>query len=346
MTPIPWPQPGPGISQGPAGVRKADQHRKAAGTRGQRVGTQARGPAQCAQHSHAVYLRTTAGRGQLFIISTRFLPTLQLHWTRAGLSEQGVNLVLNAKVGVSVQRSIWVQRPLRLPKAPARRPWLAAEAPPLPPVPLTAVGCSASPQLQGPAAFGRDGTRSGSEGTTQLQRLSAAQHLNCTNSVNSNRPGAHSPPWGSFYAQFSTILEKEATTQGPRGHQGYASKPSRRASSEGQRLGALLSWQTPDPCSRTRAAGRGSPGRGWGTGHSDHSWAQGTTCQFLPKGFLKSWGRGGWENHTDGLQNPQLLREASFATGKPPYREETQMCFSQQNRAVFLDSSKIFPVRT
>lgn len=88
------------------------------------------------------------------------------------------------------------------------------------------------------------------------------------------------------------------------------------------------------------------PGRAWGPCQLQP--ALGTTRRFVPRRFSESRGRGEWENHTEGLQDPSAPRRSLICNrDRPPYREQTEMCFIPSTKQSSLsDSSKVFPIRT
>lgn len=92
----------------------------------------------------------------------------------------------------------------------------------------------------------------------------------------------------------------------------------------------------------------GSPGRGGqGTGTLSPAaeFCGAPPVEFYEKHF-KNWGVE-WKNHTEGTQGPSAPQKSLIRYRGPPHKEETKWgSVHQQNRAVFLDSSEIFPIRT
>lgn len=78
-------------------------------------------------------------------------------------------------------------------------------------------------------------------------------------------------------------------------------------------------------------AGRGlcSPGESVGAWTCQLQPALGTTRRFVPRRFSESRGRGEWENHTEGLQDPSAPRRSLICNrDRPPYREQTDVFHS------------------
>ena len=82
-------------------------------------------------------------------------------------------------------------------------------------------------------------------------------------------------------------------------------------------------------------AGRGlrGPGESMGAWTCQLQPALGTTRRFVPRRFSESRGRGEWENHTEGLQDPSAPRRSLICNrDRPPYREQTEICFIQSTK--------------
>lgn len=175
--------------------------------------------------------------------------------------------------------------------------------------PLTVKGCSEYPWFQTPASPGRDVIRTGSGGCEHLN-TSSAQTGGAQTGL-----GSQSPSRSSFFAP-----------EGRRDHRGPRPLPP-----------VLLKPSTGDSGPSWEGAGRANCSRLWEP-----------PIDLYQEGFLKVGGGASGRITQRGCKARQLLGEASSTTGTDHLTENRQRCvsFSQRNRAVFFDSSKIFPIRT
>lgn len=159
-----------------------------------------------------------------------------------------------------------------------------------------------------------------------------------TNSRNSHCPRQAEPCSGSFLFRAWHRL-KEGATRTPK-PQPPALPNTKQTSRPGGRV-----VQGPQQ-SAARGAGGGGERLPRDRGRTP---TPGSRVNHLPsftEGFKKIGERGGRITQR-GCKTLQLLREASLATSNLRYRKrQTCVSFGQQNKAVFLDSSKIFPIRT
>lgn len=200
---------------------------------------------------------------------------------------------------------------------------------------LPAAGCSVSPRLQSPAAAGRDAGWFFQENSRKNSgRYLKAQHPVCTNRMNSDCPRQPEPCAGSFLLRVWQRL-KEGATGTPKPQQPVLPNTKQRSRREG--------WWFRGH-SRARLPGRGA---GQTPGRSDPKRTSGVNhLSSLTEGSKKM-GEWGERITQRGCKTLQLLREASFATRNLRYRKrQTYVSFGQQNKAVFLDSSKVLPIRT
>ena len=91
-----------------------------------------------------------------------------------------------------------------------------------------------------------------------------------------------------------------------------------------------------------------APGRVWGPGRASCNQLWEPPVHLYQEGFLKVGGGASGRITQRGYKTRQLLGEASSATGTDHLIENRQkyVSFNQRNRAVFFDSSKVFPIRT
>ena len=192
---------------------------------------------------------------------------------------------------------------------PDREDGLLVATPRCPMSPLTVKGCSEYPWFQTPASPRRDVIRTGSGGCEHLN-TSSAQTGGAWTGL-----GSQSPSRSSFFAP-----------EGRRDHRGPRPPPP-----------ALLKPSTGDSGPSWEGAGRANCSQLWEP-----------PVDLYQEGFLKVGGGASGRTTQRGFKTRQLLGEASSTTGTNHLIENRQRCvsFNQRNRAVFFDSSKIFPIRT